>query len=151
MNYPGLVPDRDGEKGSGFFYWGRQINKELHKLFHLQKLKLEGSTGNARLTDKFGIVVSGSDAGTLQLLLVPRLLIFLLKWYSYLQLRCEESLAFHPRQPHVFGEISACARLLDKYAMKTMVHKMLSLRLWRDSQFTGEDKTQNTFNNGKLL
>lgn len=35
-------------------------------------LKLEGTAGNASLTDKFGIVVTGSDAGTLQLLLVPQ-------------------------------------------------------------------------------
>lgn len=64
MNYPGMTPYRDGKKEFGLFYWRRQIKKELHKQCQLQELKVESSIGNARLTDKFGTVVSGSDAET---------------------------------------------------------------------------------------
>lgn len=69
------------KRGVGVFHWGRQINKELYEAVPTSKswnLKV-ALGGNARLPDKVGLVVSGSDAG-----IFAAASSSLDSWYSYL-------------------------------------------------------------------
>lgn len=130
-NYTVLAPDGVGNGFCCCFFFSprRQVNKELHKEVIFQVLIPEGSKAHTQAWKSTEWLRCQCFPSCFQF---PRFPGFLLKCYSYLQLRCRESLVIS-LYPVFVEKYLLNVSLKAKYGTKTKVKKMLSLLQLRAS------------------